>query len=135
MSGGSLGYFYSELEEHVGDFGDRELDELVSDLAGLFHAREWYLSSDTGEGDWNEARDRFKAKWFSEGARAERIEKYLAEMFDAMRMSFNVGSKYCEGCAHWTQLAKHGGKYGDCEYRSSVLMHRCDTCDKWEARA
>ena len=44
MSGGSLDYFYSQLNDHVGDFKDRELDELVSDLAELFHDREWYLS-------------------------------------------------------------------------------------------
>ena len=37
MSGGSLNYFYGQLEEHIGDFGDKELDELVKDLAELFH--------------------------------------------------------------------------------------------------
>lgn len=25
MSGGSLNYFYCQLEDHVGDFGDKEL--------------------------------------------------------------------------------------------------------------
>lgn len=50
MSGGSLNYFYSQVEDHVGDFGDRELDDLVKDLAQLFHDREWFLSSDTNEG-------------------------------------------------------------------------------------
>ena len=76
MSGGSLGYFYNDLESHIGDFGDKELDELVKDLAKLFHDREWYLSSDTGEGAWNESRDRFKEKWFTAYGRQERIEKY-----------------------------------------------------------
>ena len=52
MSGGSLGYFYSELEEHSEDLDDKELNELVSDLAEVFRAREWYLSADTGIGDW-----------------------------------------------------------------------------------
>ena len=37
MSGGSLDYFSCQLEDHVGDFGDKELDELVKDLAALFH--------------------------------------------------------------------------------------------------
>ena len=46
MSGGSLNYFYSELEGHAGDFRDKELDDLVRDLAHLFHEREWFLSSD-----------------------------------------------------------------------------------------
>ena len=76
MSGGSLDYFYNRLEEHVGDFNDKELDELVEDLAKLFHDREWYLSCDYGQGQWNESRDKFKEKWFSEGAREERINKY-----------------------------------------------------------
>lgn len=133
MSGGSLNYFYSELEDHTRDFGDRELDDLVTDLAELFYAREWYLSGDTGEGNWNEARDKFKAKWFGKGAREERIRKYLAEIFDEMRLSFGIDSKYCEICKHWEQQAKHGGKYGDCKHHEGVLMHRCDTCDKWEA--
>lgn len=35
MSGGSLDYFYTMLQDHVGDFGDKELDELVADLAEL----------------------------------------------------------------------------------------------------
>ena len=90
MSGGSLNYFYSSLEEHVGDFGDKELDELVSDLAELFHDREWYLSSDTGVGQWNEARDAFKAKWFKEGARKERIERYLSEFSPVIYQKFII---------------------------------------------
>ena len=80
MSGGSLDYFYCQLNDHIGDFKDKELDDLVADLADLFHDREWYLSSDIGEGEWNEARDKFKQKWFGEGARAERIEQYLDEV-------------------------------------------------------
>jgi len=39
MSGGSLNYFYSQLEDHVGDFDDRELDDLVKDLAKLLGIR------------------------------------------------------------------------------------------------
>ena len=41
MSGGSLNYFYSELESHDRDFGDLELNELVKDLAQLFHDRDF----------------------------------------------------------------------------------------------
>lgn len=73
MSGGSLDYFYCQLQEHVGDFKDKELDDLVNDLAELFHDREWYLSGDTGEGNWNEARDNFKKKWFTETGRTARM--------------------------------------------------------------
>ena len=32
MSGGSLNYFFTMLQEHTEDFKDKELDELVKDL-------------------------------------------------------------------------------------------------------
>ena len=131
MSGGSLDYFYCQLQEHVGDFKDKELDDLVNDLAVLFHDREWYLSSDIGKGEWNEARDKFKQKWFGEGARAERIEKYLDEVKTELLQSFGVQHKYCNGCRHWTQQTE---KYGKCEFARGYLNHAYDACDrdKWE---
>ena len=128
MSGGSLNYFYCQLEDHVGDFGDKELDELVKDLAELFHDREWYLSADYGEGTWNEARDAFKAKWFTEHGRQERIEKYLAEIGDEVRAMFGM-SKKCQTCEHWERESEC---YGKCEYVSGCLMHRSDACEKHE---
>ncbi len=133
MSGGSLNYFYSYLEEHVGDFGDKELDELVKDLAELFHDREWYLSSDTGVGEWNKARDKFKEKWFSEHGRQERIEKYLAELCEEVRKSFGIGSKYCKNCKHWIMQESYNGRYGKCAFQKSCVMHRSENCERWEA--
>lgn len=134
MSGGSLNYFYSSLEEHVGDFGDKELNELVSDLAELFHDREWYLSSDTGIGQWNEARDAFKAKWFKEGARQERIEKYLAEFTEEIRRSFGISEKYCKTCKHWSPETEQHGMYSWCDYVKGCVMHRSESCEKWEPK-
>lgn len=133
MSGGSLDYFYCQLQEHVGDFGDKELDELVKDLAQLFHDREWYLSADTCRGDWVEARDAFKAKWFTGNCRQERIEAYLedikAEVFDA----FGISDKYCKNCTHWTKDESDGyEKYGNCDITPHCLMHRSEWCDKFE---
>lgn len=134
MSGGSLDYFYSMLQEHIGDFGDKELDELVKDLAELFHDREWYLSGDTGEGDWNEARDEFKATWFTEHRRQERIEKYLAEVGEEVRRSFGISTRYCKNCKNWTMLESYHGRYGDCPFHKHCVMHRSESCDKWEER-
>ena len=134
MSGGSLNYFYCMLEEHVGDFGDKELDELVKDLAELFHDREWYLSSDTGVGDWNEARDAFKAKWFTEHGRQERIERYIAELEDEVRKSFGISDSYCKNCKHWTVEDKYDGRYGQCDFEKHCLNHRSDSCEKFERR-
>jgi hypothetical protein len=134
MSGGSLDYFYAMLEDHVGDFGNKELDELVSDLAELFHDREWYLSSDTGVGQWNEARDAFKAKWFKEGARQERIEKYLAEFSNEIRMTFGISDRYCKTWKHWSPETEYDGEYSKCDYHECCLIHRSETCGKWEPK-
>lgn len=133
MSGGRLDYFYCQLQEHVGDFGDKELDELVKDLAELFHDREWYLSSDTGVGDWNEARDEFKAKWFTKHGREERIEKYLSEIGDEVRKSFGMNHNYCQFCKAWKQ-EKDGSPYGRCKYNEHCLMHRSESCDRFDVK-
>ena len=132
MSGGSLDYFFGVLEDHVGDFGDKELDHLVKDLAELFHAREWYLSGDTSEGEWNEERDAFKRKWFTEHGRQERINQYLKEIDREIRSQFSR-AMYCRDCANWTP--EGNGKYGLCSRENRCLMHRSDTaCGKFEKR-
>ena len=130
MSGGSLNYFYTDLEEHAGNFGDKELDDLVRDLAKLFKKREWYLSSDIGVGSWREARDKFKEKWFTGHGRQERIEQYLKGFCDEVRQAFGIKQDYCRNCKHWTQ--QRDGEFGDCEYETRCLMHRCDSCEKYE---
>ena len=131
MSGGSLNYFYYQLEDHVGDFDDKELDSLVADLAKLFKDREWYLSADTGKGNWIEARDSFKKKWFTEHGRQERIEHYLTEFIDEIRGSFGLKKEYCLNCKHWKQTDTNS-KYGDCEYKHTYRMHRSESCGRYE---
>ena len=131
MSGGSLDYFYSMLESHVGDFKDKELDALTSDLAELFHDREWYLSGDTGIGDCREARDAFKEKWFTEHGRQERIEQYLQEFENEIRETFGLNQAHCSTCKHW--IPKGGDSYyGKCDYEKRCLMHRSEWCKKYE---
>lgn len=131
MSGGRLNYFYGQLEDHVGDFGDKELDELVKDLAELFHDREWFLSGDTGDGDWVEARDNFKQKWFTEHGRQDRIEKYLTEIADEVYAMFGMSNKFCHNCKHWTQDGDDS-HYGKCEFERHYMTHRSESCDKYE---
>ena len=130
MSGGSLNYFYSSLEDHIGDFKDKELDDLVTDLAKLFYEREWYLSADTCEGDWNEARDAFKKKWFSDGSRLERVAKYLDDIREEVLKQFGLSNHYCKNCSHWTQ-DKGFDEYGDCELTKGCMMHRSESCDQF----
>lgn len=132
MNGGYLNYFYSELDDHIGDFGDKELDDLVKDLAELFRDRELYLSGDTGEGSWREARDRFKAKWFTECGRKDRIEEYLRQLAKELLDSFGFGV-YCRNCVKWT--AKTDSEYyGRCKLNQNCLMHRSEHCDQFEMR-
>ena len=132
MSGGRLNYFYNDLESHIGDFKDKELDDLVADLAELFHEREWYLSGDTGEGNWVEARDSFKSKWFTKSGRKQRIEKYLEEIKKEILESFSMSEMYCENCMHWKKYDKPGyEKYGTCDLVTTCLMHRKESCDKF----
>jgi len=134
MSGGSLNYFFSDLEYHVGDFKDKELDDLVKDLAELFHAREWYLSSDTNEGTWKEARDAFKEKWFGKDSRSERIEKYLDEIKAEIMDQFGLSDKYCINCKNWTPEEKDDSGYGWCSNTKGCMMHRRESCDKFANR-
>ena len=134
MSGGSLDYFYCQLREHVGDFGDRELDELVDDLADLFHDREWYLSADYGKGEWNEARDKFKQKWFTDVGRQERVERAFEETRTELLQSFGLETRYCKDCEHWTVEDTMDADYGDCEFHTGCLMHRCESCERWKKR-
>lgn len=133
MSGGSLDYFYRHLEEHNRDFGDKELDELVSDLAELFYAREWYLSGDTSIGHWREARDAFKEKWFGRQSRQERIKRYLVELCDEVRESFGISRKRCAACRHW-KAKSDTGQYGKCEKTTGRLVHRSEDCGEYEER-
>ena len=132
MSGGSLNYFYSEMESHIGDFGDKELDDLVKDLADLFYAREWFLSSDTCEGNWVEARDAFKEKWFSTCGREKRIETYLDELRTDVLKSFGLSDKYCINCVHWSD--EDEPPYGVCDITEGCLMHRHECCEQFKRR-
>lgn len=127
MSGGSLDYFYCSLEDHTGDFGDKELDELVKDLAKLFHDREWFLSGDTCEGAWREAKDNFKKKWFTDYGRKDRVEAYLNEVRREVFDMLSMEDELCSNCSHWRSEKNN---YGKCDVNKSYLMHRFSRCDK-----
>ena len=128
MSGGCLGYFYGRLEEHVGDFADRELDELVQDLVTLFREREWYLSGDKSERAWREASVAFKRKWLFGTKGRECVEQYMDEA------KLWQSNEYCRNCKHWMSLEDAGLSYGDCDLVDERLVLGYDTCEKFEVR-
>lgn len=114
MSGGSLNYFYNDLEDHVGDFGDKELDDLVKDLAELFHDREWFLSGDTGEGEWREDRDNFKhACSFVDFIN----EQPNADVAEVVR---------CKNCKHWDRYDEYCVDF--------LTQDKNGFCSWWERR-
>lgn len=134
MSGGSLNYFYIGLEEHIGDFGDKELDDLVKDLSTLFYEREWYLSGDTNVGDWNEASDAFKKKWFTNEGRESRIKEYFDSCVNDMRRLVGIYNR-CGKCSHWFPKEDKDGVYGRCDIESRCLMHRSENaCENYNER-
>lgn len=84
MSGGSMNYICYKVEEQANYMGDRELIELVKDVADLMHDREWYLSGDYGEDTWNKCARKFKEKWFK-SSREERLKEMIESIFEDAR--------------------------------------------------
>lgn len=85
MSGGSMDYAYWHIEEQADKMGDRELIELVKDVAKLMHDREWNLSGDTCDETWEESRKAFKKKWFK-ASREDRLKGFIQTMFEETKI-------------------------------------------------
>lgn len=81
MSGGSMDYLCYRVEEVADQMGDRELIELIKDVAELLHDREWYLSGDYGDETWEKCVQKFKQKWF-EQPREERLKALIEQTFN-----------------------------------------------------
>lgn len=85
MSGGSHNYIFCKIEEDlVGQMEDRELNDLMKDIATLAHDLEWYHSSDTSRDDYRESARKFKDKWFKQ-SREERLKKYVEESIQEIK--------------------------------------------------
>ena len=138
MSGGSLNYLSYNLEEVAPRLIDPEIIDLALDFAELLHEAEWYLSGDTGEGDYNIALDKFKAKWFKK-AREERLEEYIVDTFiknkdELLRM---IGTaKRCKDCAAYgPEDSKKNSLYGWCKHKHGCMQHQEDwACELFEAK-
>lgn len=81
MSGGSMDYLCYRVEEVADQMGDRELIELIKDVAELLHDREWYLSGDYGDETWEKCAQKFKRKWF-EQPRKDRLKALIEQTFN-----------------------------------------------------
>ena len=92
MSGGHFNYKDSSLKNEIFDyvnkpsdvFEDMEISHLVWDVLELIHDYDWYVSGDTGPGDYHAAKEKFKEKWFKTD-RSERLTKIIDEKLDDVR--------------------------------------------------
>lgn len=131
MSGGSMNYFYTQLEEYAHCLKDKELVELAEDMARLFRDREWYDSGDIGAGGWNLSVEEFKRKWFSD-PREERLKRYIDEAVSDLKVSLGIGD-FCKDCALFAP--QEDSDYGRCPHWPSFLAHGYDrACDWFDAR-
>ena len=102
MSGGHFNYLDSSLKNEM--FGwsdkfhnvldDRELSELVWDILDLLHDYDWYISGDTGEDSWLEARKEFKDKWLNaerEDMVKRMIDGAVEECREELYRTYDVG--------------------------------------------
>ena len=81
MSGGYLDYICFKLENITDRIDDREIKELVKDLADLLHDYEWWQSGDYSSDFYDKKLKEFKAKWFGDN-RNERLKDYLNTILD-----------------------------------------------------
>lgn len=85
MSGGSFNYVYSHLREAAECTNDKEISNLLKDLAELLHDEEWYQSGDYGKGSYEKTLANFKKKWFGTN-REDRLKKYIDDSIEVLRL-------------------------------------------------
>ena len=89
MSGGSMDYAFHHLDDLADQVNDKEIKELMNDLAKLMHDLEWWESGDYSKGQYEESLADFKKKWFGE-SRDERLLKYIDESLDEMKVNLRL---------------------------------------------
>lgn len=130
MSGGSMEYFYWTLENYVDSLEDVELNDLMHDIAKLYHDKEWADSGDYCDGDWNKTKTEFKNKWFK-AKREDRLLGYIDKEVARLKNEL-IEPTYCMNCKHWDWLNK-ADDYGECEFKTHCLSHAYENiCDKFE---
>ena len=84
MSGGSMDYIYSRVEDAACMTLDPEFAEMLRDAAKVLHDEEWWMSCDISKETYLETLAAFKAKWFC-GDRAERLKGYIDKDIGKLR--------------------------------------------------
>lgn len=84
MSGGYLDYICFKLENITDRIDDKEIKELIKDLADLLHDYEWWQSGDYGRDSYDKKLKEFKTKWFGDN-RNDRLKDYLSTALDEVK--------------------------------------------------
>lgn len=84
MSGGSMDYLYSRIEEYADKLDDPEMQDMARDFARVCHDAEWWQSADSSEALYRKAVERFKRKWFG-GGRDLRLSQYVEAELERAR--------------------------------------------------
>lgn len=84
MRGGYLDYICFKLENITDRIDDKEIKELIKDLADLLHDYEWWQSGDYGSDSYDKKLKKFKAKWFGDN-RNDRLKDYLSTALDEVK--------------------------------------------------
>ena len=88
MSSGIMDYVCYKIEEAADHVDDKEIKDLLTDLAELMHDLEWWDSGDYSEATYTETLSKFKAKWFGDN-RNERLREYLNTTIDDMKVEID----------------------------------------------
>ena len=132
MSGGSMDYTCYKIEEYADMLEDKELIDLAKDFAVLYKAAEWYHSSDIARGEYQEAINKFKEKWFNE-PRDKRLKEYIeltANNYKAEMLRMIGEYNRCADCIHSSSCEYD--KYVSCDIYDKCLHHKEDCCEKFE---
>ena len=134
MSGGSMDYYYSNIEEYAEQLHDPILKELSMDLAKVWHDAEWYNSSDIGEGAYNKTVAEFKTKWIGDNheALAEIIYRECADNLTRLKQAF-MCHDMCLNCKHFRAYDNPDSDYGRCDFHEFYDDHGWQwACERFE---
>ena len=83
-----MDYLCYKMENAIELIDDKEIRDLMKDLAEVMHDLEWATSGDYGMGTYQETLSKFKEKWFS-GNRNERLKDYIKESLNNLEQEID----------------------------------------------
>lgn len=131
MSGGSMNYIYSQVEEASRCFSNPLVRELIKDVSELLHDKEWADSGDYSDGAYNKTEKAFTEKWFRnyDDTLKAIISNEIESVRDGLLNCIGV-AKYCKDCVNWKQ-GNSDSDYGRCK-DDKWLTHGYEFgCDDW----